>query len=82
VLTKSLHTITAATNVARFLLTERGPRGSQYRTPTGEYQLAHDALQILGYAVAIATVESSDVTVSRIRANCRQLIDEQRKVRS
>ena len=80
-LTKSLHTITAATNVARFLLTERGARGAQYRTPTGEYQLAHDALQILGYAVAVATVEASDPTVARIRVACRALLDAQRKVR-
>ena len=76
-LTKSLHTVTAATNVAQLLLAQ-SPSHGRYHTPTGEYALAYDALAVLGYTIAIATVEATDPTVARIRVACRKLIDANR----
>lgn len=66
-LTKSLHTITAATKVARHLVT-------MYR---GEYDaasvLAEAALGVLGYTL----IEHADCpTVARIVANCEKILAE------
>jgi len=74
-LTKSLHTITAATNVARHLLHFHP---SAYTTPTAAWQLAHDALHVLGYMVPVASAEGTDDTVRRIRENCAKLLAEVR----
>lgn len=70
-LTKSLHTITAATNVARReneLLQE---------SPSPE-RLAKIALWILGYD--IDTTIKGDPTVDRIVENCRTLVEGGQKV--
>lgn len=61
-LTKSLHTITAATNVARFIL--------ETRRFGDAAALAGRALEILGYP----TNALSDPTVARIVKNCEALI--------
>ena len=70
-LTKSLHTITAVTNVARHLL-EITPN---YRN-TGATTLAHNALRVLGYAMEC--FPNDDVTLVRCVAGCEKLIAEAR----
>jgi len=69
-LTKSLHTITAATNVARHLLNchKRG----EYRI-AGPISLAYDALVILGHQTSISDC-TDDPTVQRIVAACDKLL--------
>lgn len=63
-LTKSLHTITAATNVAQYI------RG----THNDAKVLASAALQVLGYTVN-ASAASHDPTVARIVENCAKLLE-------
>lgn len=65
-LTKSLHTITAATNVARYLLTTAHCVRSD-----GHVVLASQALAILGYDLPPAAIDS---TADRIVANCVKMI--------
>jgi hypothetical protein len=66
-LTKSLHTITAATNVARYL---RDDRRTIYRDA---FVLAAFACDILGYNIRGSI---NDTTVQRIVANCAKLLAE------
>jgi hypothetical protein len=71
VLTKSLHTITAATNVAAYLYGRQTARqtGPQF---TSARQLADYALAVLGQADNAHTL--NDATVARIVANCAKLL--------
>lgn len=71
-LTKSLHTITAATNVARFILASADSR--EFHTATGAWLLAARALAVLGHDVPVASAEFSDATVAKIRENCSKLL--------
>ena len=64
-LTKSLHTITAVTAMARYIATYHD--SVQFTADT----LAADALAALGYPDAYAL---SDPTVQRIVANCAKLL--------
>jgi hypothetical protein len=66
VLTKSLHTITAATNVAAYLVSKDEWTGRSAR------QLADTALAILGQAENAHS--AGDPTVARIVANCAKLL--------
>jgi len=68
-LTESLHTITAATNVARYILTYHGPE--QY---TSARHLADCALVVLGQGENAH--KAGDPTVQRIVANCAKLLAE------
>jgi hypothetical protein len=68
-LTKSLHTVTAATNVARHLI-ETGFTGAGTDEP-GEC-LAIAALAILGYDGCVPV--GSDPTVDRICAACERML--------
>ena len=67
-LTKSLHTITAVTNVARYLIV-------QNKAPRNADGLAHSALSILGYA-DVDTHSKTDETVIRCVAACAKLLKE------
>lgn len=75
-LTKSLHTVTAATNVARLLLIEKSRYYTGHRD--GACKLAADALHVLGYD-ALVTVPyefpGADPTVSRIILACLKLLE-------
>jgi len=64
-ITKSLHTITAATKVAEHLLQEKP---QTYKSATA---LAYAALGVLGHGPGSDT---SDPTWLRIVANCKQLL--------
>lgn len=69
-LTKSLHTITAATNVARHLL-------ACYTQPVVASKLAADSLSVLGYPTSAETVRDAcgkDPTITRIFEACEKLI--------
>lgn len=73
-LTKSLHTITAATNVARYIL-RRDARG--YYTHADS--LAADALAVLGHALpgnVIGSREAADPTIAAIQKNCAKVLAE------
>jgi len=82
-LTKSLHTVTAATNVARQLLTQRP---EYYSHGAGAENLAADTLCWLGhgdtaeefYCVASDSLRAeriaADPTVTRIVAACAKLL--------
>ena len=70
-LTKSLHTVTAAANVAAYLLATRSyPRNGNGRA------LASDALSVLGYPglVPFAGEDIADPTVTRVVAACARLL--------
>lgn len=69
-ITKSLHTVTAATNVARHLANER-----RYFFATA---LAKDALAILGYD--IVAFDASDSTIERIIRECSRIVGERVRV--
>lgn len=73
-LTKSLHTITAATNVARYLL--RQDTVKHYLSsdaPAAELAIA--ALTVLGHGAPL----TADDTFSRIVKNCAALLAERTK---
>ena len=84
-LTKSLHTVTAATNVAALLIARSDP--THYRHGAGAENLAADALSALGYgdiAEEFYCVASdsqraeriaADPTVAKIVAACAKLLD-------
>lgn len=69
-LTKSLHTVTAATNVARYLATER-----LYICPK---QLARQALIVLDYRMH--EFSEDDPTVAKIVRECARVIGERARV--
>jgi len=87
-LTKSLHTVTAATNVAQLLLRHSSPQ--YYLHGAGAENLAADTLIALGYAdvaeefycVAGDSLRAeriaADDTVARIVKACRKLLDANR----
>lgn len=62
-LTKSLHTITAVTNVARHLMETNAVRLNG--TASDADVLTKRALLVLGYKVAVATAMHEDDTVRR-----------------
>lgn len=68
-LTKSLHTVTAATNVARLL----SQAGAPY---TDGATLARAALDVLGYPDVSTSTEgcAADVTVARIVKACEAIV--------
>ena len=78
-LTKSLHTITAVTNVAEYILTR-----SAVEQNTTAHDLAVKALAVLGHdprdtvtrlgATATSDNYATDPTVVRIVANCAKLL--------
>lgn len=71
-LTKSLHTITAATNVARFV---RDTLRDKSVTGDG-LKLAGYTLDVLGYHYspeALRAAKTADPTVARIVANCTKI---------
>lgn len=71
-LTKSLHTITATTCVAKHLHSEMR-RGTTY----SGLLLARAALAVLGYEYAVAALSAAaktDPTVGRIVANCERIV--------
>ena len=71
-LTKSLHTITAAINVARFILTT-----PQKTLIKDSRSLAVKALDILGYTYALDSTEwENDITLSRIDKQSAKLFSE------
>lgn len=74
-LTKSLHTVTAATNVAAHLLS----RDVSYATLRSPARLAADALRILGYdydpSAMLAEVCGVDPTVTKVHKACEKLVD-------
>lgn len=67
-LTKSLHTVTAATNVARLLADDSR---TIYRDGA---VLAASALRVLGYNLPDYLGGSDDVTVTRIIAACNKIL--------
>jgi len=69
-LTKSLHTVTAATNVARLLLQTAD------KAVTGDLALARAALAVLGYSDVAVERGSADDTVARIVKACAKLLSE------
>lgn len=74
-LTKSLHTVTAATNVARLLFS----RDTSYATRRSPTRLAIDALSALGYGFALEDMDAAlgvDPTVTRIHKACESIIDD------
>jgi hypothetical protein len=73
-LTKSLHTVTAATAVAQHLVSMYGV--TDYSTGA---QLAVQALAILGHDVSASPEGcASDVTVARIVKACNALVESSR----
>ena len=78
-LTKSLHTITAATNVAAYALANGHVPAKSFTAS----ELAGYALLVLGYrdeAHAVANERAkNDPTVQRIVANCAKLLAERAK---
>jgi hypothetical protein len=66
-LTKSLHTVTAAVAVARYANAGRIPSNA-----TADY-LARYALAILGYS----DIDDADITLAKIRKACAALIEGQ-----
>lgn len=78
-LTKSLHTVTAATNVARHLF-ENEPRHWLGTTPRDQHAsaLARRALLLLGYDVNTSPAGcAADVTVGRIVKACAEVVGAQ-----
>jgi hypothetical protein len=73
-LTKSLHTVTAATNVARLLLQTAD------KSLTGDLGLARAALTVLGYSDVDVSRDTTDETVQRIVKACAKLLDERKTV--
>jgi|GEM_PF-3397297 len=69
-LTKSLHTVTAATNVARLLLQTAD------KAVTGDLALARAALAVLGYSDVAVDRDGADDTVARIVKACAKLLSE------
>jgi hypothetical protein len=69
-LTKSLHTVTAATNVALHVL-DSNPKAYTYDS-AGARALASFALDVLGHDIDTST--DRDPTVARIIANCEELL--------
>ena len=67
-LTKSLHTVTAVANVARYL-------NAQGNAPRNADGLAHMALTILGYG-NVDVRDKRDDTVQRCVATCAKVIAE------
>jgi hypothetical protein len=74
-LTKSLHTITAATNVARLILQTAD------RSVTGDLALARAALTALGYPDVTVDRSDADPTVAKIVAACAKLLSESQRPR-
>ena len=77
-LTKSLHTVTAATNVAR-LLCDAAVTEGELTVTRDDYRdaaaLAAAALRVLGYTVdCSAHGQTADVTVQRIVAACGKIL--------
>lgn len=70
-LTKSLHTVTAALNVARLLLVQRDYISGSHVSADS---LAMECLQVLGYRVTPAEL-TSDATVAKVLAGCRKLLN-------
>lgn len=68
-LTKSLHTVTAVTNVARYL-------NAQGKAPRNADGLAHMALAVLGYG-DVDTHSKRDDTVQRCVASVAKLLTEE-----
>jgi hypothetical protein len=71
-ITKSLHTVTAVTNVARYL---------NFNEPVTGLRLAQLALSILGYdygtehsAAELERAAKSDVTLARIIRECNSIV--------
>jgi len=78
-LTKSLHTVTAATNVARECLKVAADAGRRFESAD---KLAQAALAILGYdysdVYGLLEARQYDPTVQRIVAACAKLLSESR----
>jgi len=77
-LTKSLHTVTAATNVARHMLSTA--RDGFYSHGAGAEYLAANALSVLGYDVNTVSPIIEDETVGKIIKACAKLLDEHKPI--
>lgn len=70
-LTKSLHTVTAAVNVANYILKVRATNG-----PTNGTTLAGMALSVLGYEYTRAQLDhTKDPTVHKVIEACTKIIN-------
>lgn len=72
-LTKSLHTVTAVANVAKFILARKPFNGA---APTRPAALAAAAFHALGYAITERDISEgpADDTVTRCVAACAKLL--------